>query len=155
MKKAVYFVAAFLALSLVGAAWAEGPEEARDLGKHKMFKEEFLKKLTDKLELSEDQQKKIKAVLDKSRPEVEKLHSEMKALGQKMKGMMAETRESIRQSLDPRQKEKFDELMVRMKERARGPKGRMPMGMGPRGRMPTQGEGGADEGQEPDEAPGE
>lgn len=95
----------------------DGPPEPR---KHGFLSEDFLRKLTDKLKLSADQQKKVKSVLDSSKPDMEKLEAEMKALHEKMQALAHKTKEGIRETLDMRQKDKFDEMLVRMKRRMGG-----------------------------------
>jgi predicted RNase H-like nuclease (RuvC/YqgF family) len=76
--------------------------------------EVILKKLTKDLDLSAEQQKTIKDILEKNRPEMEKIAADMKALRERMKKEMFRTKESIRQTLSMDQKEKFDELAARM-----------------------------------------
>lgn len=92
------------------AVYSEAGEKERG-----MMGMSSLERLTDKLDLSEAQQKKVKSIIAESQPEMEKLHAEMKAVGAKMKAAMRKTREAIRETLDMEQKEKFDAISVKMR----------------------------------------
>ena len=84
--------------------------------------EEFLERLTKDLELSAEQQAKIKVVLERSRPEMEKLAAEMNALHVRMRKAMFRSKEDIRETLNLEQKQKFDEGGPRlMRGRRMGP----------------------------------
>lgn len=77
---------------------------------------EFVDRLTEHLKLSEEQQKKVKSIVDQARPEIEKVEAEMKAVGARLKAAMRKTSEAIRETLDLDQKEKFDEMAMHMKQ---------------------------------------
>ncbi len=115
-------LAAFLILrgAVSSSANPEGEEASPEPRRHGFLSEDFLRKLTDKLKLSADQQKKVKSVLDGSKPDMEKLEAEMKALHGRMKALAHKTKEGIRETLDMAQKDKFDEMLVRMKRRMGG-----------------------------------
>jgi Spy/CpxP family protein refolding chaperone len=104
------FGAAVAIQGLSVPAYCEMEEKGRG-----MMGEHSIERLTEKLDLSEAQQKKVKAILAESKPEMEKLHAEMKAVADKMKAAMRKTREAIRETLDMEQKEKFDALSVKMR----------------------------------------
>lgn len=92
-------------------------------GKMTLLPEDFLKKLTEHLKLSGDQQKKIKGIIEKSRPEREKIEAEMKVLHEKIKASLLKTKESIRETLDLDQKDKFDQMMQRLRQGMHGQRG--------------------------------
>jgi len=114
----------------------KGPGPRLEPDRHIPSSEELLERLSDALKLSEDQQHKIKAVLDESRPEMEKLETEMKSLHERMKKAMFRAKESIREMLDMDQKERFDgiAMQIMMTRRQHMTTGRRGMGgpmMGP------------------------
>lgn len=76
---------------------------------------EFIDRLTERLKLSDTQQRKVKGIVEQARPEMEKLEAEMKAAAAKLKAAMQKTREAIRETLDIDQKERFDDMSARMK----------------------------------------
>lgn len=78
---------------------------------------EFVERLTEHLKLSEEQQKKVKSIVEQARPEMEKMQQEMKAAAAKMKAAMRKTSEAIRETLDLDQKERFDEMSARMRQK--------------------------------------
>jgi hypothetical protein len=103
--------------------------------KHMGFPEKFLEKLDERLHLTADQKKTIKAALDEAEPAIKKRREEAKEAREKMvmamKGMKSEMRdakEKIRATLDIDQREEFDEMMARMMM-MRGRKGGMGQGM--------------------------
>lgn len=106
------------------------------------FSEKFVDTMKEKLELRDDQAKKVKAIADKSRAERERLGAELKSLVQKRKAAIQRTREDIRAVLDLDQKEKFDEMFLRMKLRHHRGRG----GPGAGGRRAERGERGGAEG---------
>ena len=136
----------FLSTALLGGIWtaakAQGPGpkqtqapkgqgRTQEPGKHKMSAEDILKRLTERLQLREDQQKKIKDILEKSQPEMQKLEAEMKALHERMKKAMFSAKENIRETLDIDQKEQFDDIsrsFMMRHERMSMPMGRPGMG---------------------------
>lgn len=138
----ILFVAAALALPALSAAHEgerhdEGAEkEAKGPPKPAILDEKFLDKLTEHVKLTPEQQKKVKDILDKARPDLEKQQAEMKALHEKMaaafkniKGSMMKIKEGIRESLSADQKDDFDEMWARMRQRMHGGMGQRP-GMG-------------------------
>lgn len=105
--------------ALVSDAHPERGEAAEEPPRHAFLSEGFLRTLTDHLKLSVEQQKKVKAALDKSRPDMEKVEADMKAAREKMRALAHKTKETIRETLDMAQKDKFDEMLVRMRHRMR------------------------------------
>ena len=104
------------------AGGEDGRPEMKGREKHGMLSEEFLGKLNEHLKLSAEQKEQVQEILDKSRPGMEKLKVEMEAVQEKMKAAMRAAQEGIRGALDMDQKEKFDEMMLRMKRRMMGPR---------------------------------
>lgn len=98
----------------------EGEGRKKEAPKHPMLSEKFIEKLTEHLKLSGEQQAKVKAVLEKSRPEMEKLETEMRALHEKLQSSMRKAKEGIRETLDMDQKDKFDEMMQFFRRRMGG-----------------------------------
>ena len=112
------------------------PGEAPD-----SFSEKFVDTLKEKLELRDDQVKKVKSIAEKSRAEREKINADLKSLLQKRKAALQRTREDIRTVLDLDQKERFDEMFARMKMRHRGEGGGARMRGGRRGERGERGPG--------------
>ncbi|MDD5656718.1 MAG: hypothetical protein PHF00_05630 [Elusimicrobia bacterium] len=93
--------------------------------------EKILERLTKRLELNSEQQTKVKAILDRSRPEMEKLRTQMQDLRDRMHKEMFRTREDIRETLTLDQKQKFDEEGPRLMMGGRGMGPGMMRGEGP------------------------
>ncbi|MFA6004801.1 MAG: periplasmic heavy metal sensor [Elusimicrobiota bacterium] len=80
---------------------------------------DILERLTKALELNAAQQAKVKAILDKAKPELDKIEADMKAVHERMRTAMFQNKESIRETLTMEQKEKFDAVAMRMLMRHR------------------------------------
>lgn len=105
----------FLTYLLLAAAQGLTPAIARGEGpmgnmkeEHGVMEEKFLERLDEKLNLSEVQKGKIKAIMEQSKPDMKKLHEEMTALRRK-------THEAIRETLSLEQKERFDMMSMKMR----------------------------------------
>lgn len=97
--------------------------------------EKFLEKLADRLKLSSDQQKNIREIAGKARPEIEKMEAELRELGKKLKKAMRQAQENIREALDLEQREVYDEMVQRFKRRKRMGPHPFPPGEGSRREM--------------------
>ena len=75
---------------------------------------DMMMRLDKKLQLSEDQKKKIQIILEDQKKEMEKL---MKETHPKIEAQMENVRKKIRETLDDNQKTEFDKIMVKIKER--------------------------------------
>jgi len=102
----------------------EGKEP--EVREHPMLSEKFLDTLKEKLKLKDDQFKKVKAAIDESREplqrkseDVRDMMKKMRELQKALKGMEFDLREKIRSTLTNEQKERFDEIVVRMREQIR------------------------------------
>jgi septal ring factor EnvC (AmiA/AmiB activator) len=104
-------------------------KEAEEAQEHPMLSEKFFDPLEQQLKLKEGQKKTIQAVIDESRGPLQKksdemrdMQKKMRELEKKLRALTQDMREKIRALLDNEQKERFDEMMMRMRERM-GPKG--------------------------------
>lgn len=127
MKTGILFVlAGCLALPAVLRAqgkWKRGNKDGPGA-------EEKLERLEKALELGEEQKKKIGKILEEAEPEEKKLREEMAALREKMRALgeraqaaERKTHEKVRGELDGKQRDKFDELRVRLRGRSPGGQG--------------------------------
>ena len=66
-----------------------------------------LRGITDKLNLTADQQTKVQPILDQTRPQIAAIHQEAM---QKMKAVIDSTTSQIRPLLTPEQQKKFDAI---------------------------------------------
>ncbi|MBI5209030.1 MAG: hypothetical protein HY927_03560 [Elusimicrobia bacterium] len=150
---AVLAVSAVLLLS-AGEAGAEKPgkgpgakaraeggpdrEKGQKPGKHEQFIEKLSERLAEALELTAEQQDKVKGTVDKSKPRLESLHREMQSIQEKMRKEMFAMKEGIRENLTMDQKERFDEIIMKLMARGMGQGGgggRMGMRGGRQGMM--------------------
>ncbi len=110
------------------------PEPKADHG------EKMLRVLDRQLKLKGEQKKKIEAVIKSSEPEMEKLQKEMEGLRERQRKFMRKQHEQVRALLDDEQKDKFDEIAVRMRKRMeQGGRGR-PSGQRRRPGPPSENE---------------
>jgi hypothetical protein len=121
----IFFVTAALVLT-GAAAWAQNPDLApaaapdkkptpeTEQARRKAEDADMVERLASQLDLREDQQKKVKAIVEKARPDMDKLEAEMKALQERIKKTMFGVKESIRETLDMDQKMKFDQVGLRL-----------------------------------------
>ena len=97
--------------------------------------------LPRQLKLSGEQKKKIEAVIKESEPEMAKLQKEMEALREKQRKFMRKQHEQVRALLDDEQKDQFDEIAVRMRQRMdQGGRGGRPSGPRRRPGPPSENE---------------
>lgn len=99
-----------------GPGREQGKDRAREGGP---LSGKFLEKLADRLKLSSDQQKKLREIAGKARPEIERMEAELRELGKKLKKAMRQAQENIREALDLEQREVYDEMVQRFKRRER------------------------------------
>ena len=78
-----------------------------------------VERLTEGLNLTPDQQAKIRPIIDQAQPKVAEIHREAM---QKMKAVMASTASQIRPLLTPEQQKTFDENQKSRRGRMRGHK---------------------------------
>ena len=78
-----------------------------------------VERLTEGLNLTPDQQAKIRPIIDQAQPKVAEIHREAM---QKMKAIMASTASQIRPLLTPEQQKTFDENQKSRRGRMRGHK---------------------------------
>ncbi len=120
MKKLIALTALAMALTVVGgSAWAQmGPGPGGGPGGHgPMSPDQRLQMMTKQLDLTADQQQKIKPLLESESQQMQTLHQDT-SLSQedrmsKMKQIRQSTNEQIKSSLNPDQQQKFDEMMSR------------------------------------------
>lgn len=139
------FSAVFALCALGASARAEHGVKEKESGMRERpeptmgFPDRLLERLDEKLELTAEQKKTVKAVIDEAQPSLKRHAEELKALREKMKeslkGMKAEMRqakEKIREILTYEQREEFDEVMARLGSAGRERRPGMKDGMGER-----------------------
>ncbi len=104
----------------------EGAHEAREEGDP--HGDRLLRLLGETLELNKEQKGKAAKIIDASKPKMKELNERMKAVADDIKKIIRADSEKIRAILTDEQKEKFDELKVRLHGRMKGR-----YGMGPKG----------------------
>ncbi|MFA6030913.1 MAG: hypothetical protein WC969_13745 [Elusimicrobiota bacterium] len=116
----------FCALLAVSAAAQPAPEGRPEGGEPPILGERFQETLGTALKFSAEQKKGVSAAMESARPalkaEFAKLREAQKKLeeqAQKFKSMEMDLREKIRAQLRNEQKERFDEMMQRMREGGR------------------------------------
>ncbi|HAH07506.1 MAG TPA: hypothetical protein DCM05_13480 [Elusimicrobia bacterium] len=143
MKKLVLAAAAAALLmpALRPPAWAQ-PDDREGLEsreqEHLMLSEDFLNLLKEKVKLKADQLKKAKSAIDEAREplkrkaeEVGEANRRARELQKALRSLEMDLREKIRAGLTNEQKERFDEMVIRMRENLRpakapfGPKGEL------------------------------
>ena len=132
MKSPIKFTIAALALGLaIPASRAQDtntppppPPSAEHEGHHRGPRGDGLKFFTEKLGLTQDQQAKIKPILEDERKSLDALHDDSSLAKEAKRAKFVEIRkthrEQIRALLTPEQQKKLDELR---EERGRGPGG--------------------------------
>lgn len=130
MKKLIALTALAMALTVVsGSGWAQmGPGQG---GHSPMSPDQRLQMMTKQLDLTADQQAKIKPLLESESQQMQTLHQDT-SLSQedrmsKMKQIRQSTNDQIKSSLNPDQQQKFDEMMSH-RGHAHGGPGEAPAG---------------------------
>jgi Spy/CpxP family protein refolding chaperone len=100
-----------------------------------MSADQRLQMMTKQLNLTADQQQKIKPLLESESQQMQALHQDT-SLSQeermsKMQQIRQGTNEQIKSSLNPDQQQKFDEMMARRGHGHGGPGGAPPAGQSP------------------------
>lgn len=110
-----------------------------------MSVDERLKRMTKDLNLTTDQQAKIKPILEEEQKKAQALRddsgTDRQAIRQKMMQLWQDTSDQIRALLDDKQKEKFDKMEQQRQDRMRERRGGGPGGPGgenPGGGSPHQ-----------------
>ncbi len=93
---------------------AEPKRKRLDSQKIEEIKEKHMDKLTRELNLTSDQQSKVKAAFDEQKPKIEALHKEM---AEKRKALMEETDGKIEAVLTPEQKTKYEKIKAERREK--------------------------------------
>jgi|SRR5208282_4714061 len=135
MKKLIALTALAMALTFAGAsAWAQMGPGAGGGSSHgqPMSADQRLQMMTKQLNLTADQQQKIKPLLESESQQMQTLHQDT-SLSQedrmsKMQQIRQSTNEQIKSSLNPDQQQKFDEMMSRRGRGHGGPAGAPPQG---------------------------
>ncbi|WP_447968052.1 periplasmic heavy metal sensor [Nitrospira sp. M1] len=105
-------------LVLVSGVLVAAPGWAGGKGKHHGHDpEKKLQKLTEKLELTEEQQAKVKPILEQKHQQLQELHKQMKEV-------RMNARAQIEAQLTPEQVGKFKELGKKRKQSKKGKKGK-------------------------------
>ena len=121
MKKLVVLNALAMALTLVGdSVWAQldmGQGQEAGQGHGPMSADQRLQMMTKQLNLTADQQQKIKPKLENESQQMQTLRQDT-SLSQaermsKMQQIRQSTNEQIKSALNPDQQQKFDEMMSR------------------------------------------
>ena len=95
------------------------------------FDDQFLGRLKGQVGIKPEQESKIKAIMEKSKAETEKLRDQMREVHKKMEDHDRQTMENIRAVLDLDQKEKYDQLRAGLTPHPGPMGGPHPMGGGP------------------------
>ncbi|HVE14092.1 MAG TPA: hypothetical protein VNI01_11900 [Elusimicrobiota bacterium] len=128
MKRAAILAAAACAL-LAASASAQPPDhEEGGMREHPVLQQRYLEGLNEQLKLTDKQKLRISSILDGARPDLHKrfedlraMHERMRAMEEDLRGRVRDLHEKVRAELDPKQRERFDEMRERM---GRGPSGR-------------------------------
>jgi hypothetical protein len=91
----------------------------------------FLDVLNHELDLTPNQRKAVKDILDKSKPEREAIEKQVRELSEKARKQQRADSEKIRAVLNDDQKERFDEFNSRLRRRQHGPAHRLRRDHGP------------------------
>ena len=134
MKKWIVLTAMAMALTFAGAsAWAQMGGSGGGSGHGQpMSADQRLQMMTKQLNLTPDQQQKIKPLLESESQQMQALHQDT-SLSQedrmsKMQQIRQGTNEQIKSSLNPDQQQKFDEMMSRRGHGHGDPGGAPPQG---------------------------
>ncbi len=111
-----------------------------------MTPDEQLKRMTKNLNLTADQQSKIKPILVDGRKKMEDARNDSsgdrQAMRQKMMQIRQDTNDQVRALLDDKQKEKFDKLEQERQDRMQNGRGGAPGGPGAPGGAGGDNQGG-------------
>ncbi len=127
-KNVIGILLIFLAGLLIGSAltrWTPGKcarsSEKCEMGPHAKFMkggtarhERMFKRLSQKLELTDEQKQKVKAILDDKHEQIMALHEQTRP---KIQALFETSRQEIRKLLTPAQQQKFDKWHEKMKNR--------------------------------------
>ena len=135
MKKLIVLTALAMALTLgASSAWAQmGAGRGGGPGGHgPMSADQRLQVMTKQLNLTADQQQKIKPLLESENQQMQALHQDT-SLSQedrmsKMQQIRQSTNDQIKSSLNPDQQQKFEEMASRHGRGHGGPEGAPPAG---------------------------
>ncbi len=133
MKKLMVLTALAMALTIVGAsAWAQMGPQAGPGGHGPMSPDQRLQMMTKQLNLTADQQEKIKPMLESQSQQMQALHQDT-SLSQedrisKMQQIRQSTNEQIKSVLNSDQQQKFEEMMSRHGRGHGGPEMAPPAG---------------------------
>jgi protein CpxP len=135
-RKYFWVLALFLAVPMLASSAPAAPYQGGGFGggqggggrRGPMTSDEQLKRLTKDLDLTADEQSKIKPILVDGQKKMEDARNDSsgdrQAMRQKMMQIRQDTNDQIRAQLDDKQKEKFDkqeqERQDRMQNRGRG-----------------------------------
>ena len=105
----------------------QGEHNERMGPRHRMSPEEQLQRMGERLNLTDDQKNQIKPILEDRQKQMEALHAETSGSQEdrraKMRSIMEDSNTKIRGILNDDQKQKFDQMQQRMRERTRKPGG--------------------------------
>lgn len=109
----------------VGAyAWQSPSGQERNQGRGPMSVDDRVKMLADRLNLSDDQQSKVKSILTDSQKQQQSIRDDSSLSEDdrrsKMRGLRESTNSKIREVLNDDQKKKFDEMQQQMRGRGEG-----------------------------------
>jgi Spy/CpxP family protein refolding chaperone len=121
IKKPVLATALALALAIAGlSAWAQmgpmgGPQGGGQMGRGPMSADQRLQMLTRQLNLTPDQQAKIKPILESESQQMQGLHQDSSLSSEdrmsKMKQIRQSANDQINSNLNSDQQQKFQEMM--------------------------------------------
>lgn len=134
MKKLFMLTAMAMAFTFVGAAtWAQmspGPTGGPVGQRPPMGAEQRLQMMTKQLNLTPEQQQKIKPLLESEGQQMQAVHADtsltQEARVAKVTGIRRSTNEQIKPLLDADQQQKFEEMMSRRQAAHRGGPGQAP-----------------------------
>lgn len=122
----VTFLFCAILFALAAYAW-QSPAGQENQGRGPMSVDDRVKMLADRLNLSDDQQAKVKSILTDSQKEQQGIRDDS-SLSQddrrsKMRSLRESTNSKIRDVLNDDQKKKFDEMQQQMRDRSKEGKG--------------------------------
>ena len=136
MKKSLLPAALMMAtLLIVVSAWSQGQmgpgQGGGQMGRGPMSPDQRLQMLTKRLNLTADQQEKIKPMLESESQQMQALHQDSSLSREDRMSKMTQIRQStndqIKSSLNPDQQQKFEQMMSRQAHH-HGPGGAPPPG---------------------------
>jgi protein CpxP len=108
----------------------QGQAQGGHMGHGPMTPERQLQRLSEALNLTDDQKQQIKPILEDRQKQMEQLHADSSVSDDdkraKMHTMMEDSNTKIRAALNDDQKQKFDKMQERMRDRMRGQGGDHP-----------------------------